>query len=221
MKKVILIIDDDIQIGNLEQEVLTAEGYACERAYSGSEAMLILEKLHPDLIVLDLMLPGISGEEVLSRLENIPVIVVSAKVGIEDKVSLLLNGAVDYITKPFNIREFVARVTVALRKTVAPTGDVFTFDEIKVDNTAHMAFVGTHSLNLTKTEYALLKLLIQNPSQVIAKSVILDRISEDTPDCTESSLKTHISHLRTKLRAASGKDYIDSVWGIGFKLICE
>ena len=97
MKKSILIIDDDIQIGNLEQEVLEREGYICYRAYSGTEAVLLLEKQQPDLILLDLMLPGISGEDVLRRISGIPIIVVSAKVGIDDKVSMLTGGAVDYI----------------------------------------------------------------------------------------------------------------------------
>lgn len=162
-----MIIDDDIQIGNLEQEVLTNEGYSCERAYSGSEAVLLLEKTRPDLILPDLMLPGLSGEEVFKKIKGIPVIVVSANVGIEDKVSLLLDGAVDYITKPFNIRETAARVAVALRKVNPEREDVITYDEIRVDTVSHMAYVGDEPIGLTKTEYAILKLLIRNPSQVM------------------------------------------------------
>lgn len=220
-KRIILIIDDDIQIGNLEQEVLEREGYICRRAYSGTEALLLLEKERPDLILLDLMLPGVSGEDVLKRISGIPVIIVSAKIGIDDKVSLLLGGAADYITKPFNTRELLARVEVQLRKASGPVSDVYKCGDILLDTVSHIVSVCGESVNLTKTEYAILKLLIQNPNRVIAKSTILDRISEDTLDCTESSLKTHISHLRSKLREASKKDYIEAVWGIGFKMIDE
>ena len=137
----ILIIDDDAAIGNLEQEVLERAGYAVLRTYSGTEALLLLKDSRPDLVLLDLMLPGLSGEEVLPQLQGISVIVVSAKTAVQDKVGLLL-----------------------------------------------------------------------------AKSVLLDHIGADTPDCTEGSLKTHISNLRGKLRDATGKDHIEAVWGIGFRL---
>jgi len=221
MGKTILIIDDDIQIGNLEQEVLEREGYVCLRAYSGTEAVLLLEKQHPDLVLLDLMLPGLSGEEVLGRIQGIPTIVVSAKIGIDDKVALLTEGAVDYITKPFHNRELAARVAVALRKAPLTAGEVYRCGELTLDTGSHAVKVGDKEISLTKTEYAILKLLLQNPNRVIAKSVILDSIGADTPDCTESSLKTHISHLRTKLREAGGKEYIEAVWGIGFKISGE
>lgn len=218
MREKILIIDDDIQIGNLEQEVLEREGYSCMRAYSGTEALLLLEKERPDLILLDLMLPGLSGEEVMEKLSGIPVIVVSAKVSIDDKVSLLMDGAADYITKPFNTKELAARVAVQLRRKSEPLSGFISCGDIRIDTAGRTAVVCGKEISLTKTEYAILKLLANNPDIVIAKSVILEKISEDTLDCTESSLKTHISHLRSKLRAAGEKDYIESVWGIGFKL---
>ena len=118
--KRILIIEDDMQIGNLEQEVLGQHGYACIRAYSGTEALLLLERDQPDLVLLDLMLPGLSGEEVLRKIGAYPVIVVSAKAGVDDKVALLLGGAQDYITKPFSTKELLARVQVQLRRAGAP-----------------------------------------------------------------------------------------------------
>jgi len=219
--KTILIIDDDLQIGNLEQEVLEREGYRCLRAYSGTEALLLLEKQRPDLVLLDLMLPGLCGENVLQHIQDIPVIVVSAKAGIEDKVTLLLGGAEDYITKPFHVQELLARVAVALRKATARPADSTRYSDLVMTHASHAVTVAGREVNLTKTEYAILKLLLQNPKQVIAKSVLLDRISEETLDCTESSLKTHVSHLRAKLREAGGKEYIESVWGIGFKLAEE
>lgn len=221
MQKTILIVDDDVQIGNLEQEMLEKEGYRCSRAYSGTEASLILDREKPDLILLDLMLPGLSGEEVLSKIKGIPVIVVSAKVGVDDKVSLLQGGASDYITKPFNTRELLARVEVQLRRTEPQDDGILRCGELALDTVSHMASAGGGSVSLTKTEYAILKLLMQNAGRVIAKPVILERIGEDTLDCTESSLKTHVSHLRTKLRGISEKDFIEAVWGIGFKFSAD
>ena len=215
----ILIIDDDVAIGNLEQEVLEREGYLVQRAYSGTEALLLLKEKKPDLILLDLMLPGMSGEDILSQIQGIPVIVVSAKTAVEDKVELLLGGAVDYLTKPFDMKELLARIKVRLReKSSLRLSPVYTYEELTIDTASHSVCVAEKQINLTRTEYAILKLLMQNPEQVIAKSVLLDCISMDTPDCTENSLKTHISHLRSKLREASGKDYVESVWGIGFRL---
>ncbi len=217
--KRILIIDDDEHIGNLEQELLEREGYAVLRAYSGTEALLLLKRTRPDLVLLDLMLPGLSGEALLPELDGIPVIVVSAKAGVEDKTALLLGGAADYLTKPFDARELLARVAVRLREAArSPLAQVCVCGDLVMDLGARRVTAAGTVVPLTRTEYAILKLLIQNPGQAVAKSTILDRISADTPDCTESSLKTHISHLRAKLREASGKDYVESVWGIGFLL---
>ena len=171
-----------------------------------------------DLVLLDLMLPGLSGEDVLTEIKDIPVIVLSAKVDVDDKVSLLLSGAVDYVTKPFNSKELLARISVALRRGPVSQSGVLDFDDISLDINTHEVSCGENEAKLTRTEYAILKLLVNNPAQVITKSAILDRISYDTPDCTETSLKMHISNLRKKLRDISGKDYIEAVWGIGFKL---
>lgn len=203
--KHILIIDDDIYIGNVIEEALIKEGYQVLRAYSGTEAIYVLSASTPDLILLDLMLPGLSGEEVLSQIRGIPVIVVSAKIDVDDKVALLLGGATDYITKPFEMKELLARITVALRGSVVSADSILSFDNLRLDIMTHEVFAGQQGVNLTRTEYAVLKILMQNPSQVIAKSVLLERISEDTPDCTDSSLKTHISHLRKKLLDIGGK----------------
>lgn len=220
--KNILIIDDDLHIGNLLEEALTQEGYSVSRAYSGTEALLVLSASRPDLILLDLMLPGLNGEDVLPHIKGIPVIIVSAKVDIDNKVDLLLGGAADYITKPFHMKELLARITIQLRNTaVSGTSALLRFEDIALDTTAHLVSVSDKEIKLTRTEYAILKLLMQNPSQVITKSLMLDRISEDTPDCTESSLKMHVSNLRKKLRDASNIDYIEAVWGIGFKLKTE
>ena len=217
--KTIAIIEDDQHIGNVLERNLVREGFTVLRAYSGTEALYLLSQNTPDLILLDLMLPGLPGEEILPKMKGIPVIVVSAKVGIDDKVNLLLGGAVDYVTKPFNMKELLARITVHLRKDrgqeLAP---VLKVADLNMNTASHEVTVNNISVRLTKTEYAILKLLMQNPNQAMSKSVILEKICEDTPDCTEGSLKQHISNLRKKLRDAGEKEYIDSVWGIGFKL---
>lgn len=217
--KHILIIDDDIHIGDVLKEILDREGYRVSRAYSGTEALFVLSQSKPDLVLLDLMLPGLNGEEVLPHIKGLPVIVVSAKVDIDSKVELLLGGAVDYVTKPFHSKELLARIAAHLRNAaISASSPSLIFKDITLNTDTHMASIGENEIKLTRTEYTILKLLMQNPGQVITKSLLLDRISEDTPDCTESSLKMHISNLRKKFREVNGKDYIEAVWGIGFKM---
>ena len=216
--KTILIVDDDVCIGNMLEEILSQQEFRTARAYSGTEALMYLSSNRPDLILLDLMLPGLSGEELLPLIQNIPVIVVSAKAAVDDKVKLLLGGAADYITKPFHTEELLARITVQLRQPSSGFSSILTFDEIRMDTGSRSVEVHGNPVRLTRTEYAILKLLMQNPAQVITKSAIRDRISEDTPDCMESSLKVHVSNLRRKLKEVNGKDYIEAVWGIGFKM---
>ena len=214
----ILIIDDDIHIGNMLEEVLRSRGFLVSRAYSGTEALLVLENKKPDLILLDLMLPGLSGEELLPRISDTPVIVVSAKADIADKVSLLLNGACDYITKPFDVNELVARITVALRKPKAADSDTLTACGLTLHCDTLTVTASGNDVRLTRTECAILKLLMMNEGSAVGRSTILDKISYDTPDCTERSLKQHISNMRRKLMTADGIDHIEAVYGIGFKL---
>lgn len=215
----ILIIDDDAHINDIVSKALQSEGYSVSSAYSGTEALLLLSQSKPDLILLDLMLPGLSGEELLPQIRDIPVIVVSAKADVTDKVGLLMGGACDYITKPFDMKELLARILVQLRKNEkSAEKSLLTYREIMLDTDKHTLFANGKEQKLTRTEYAILKLLMQNPEQVVAKLTILDRISLDTPDCTEDSLKSHVYNLRKKLKALTGKEYISSVWGIGFML---
>ena len=221
--KTIAVIDDDVHINGLLYELLTQEGYRVLRAWSGTEALLLLQTKTPDLILLDLMLPGLQGEEVLPRLKGIPVIVVSARAAVQDKVELLLGGAADYITKPFDTQELLARIQVQLRKEQGPAsagaaGGCLRFGILTMDTGARLLTANGQPVRLTRTEFALLRLLMENPSQVLTKSQLLERLCEDTPDCVESSLKVHISNLRRKLREAGAGDCIEAVWGIGFKL---
>ena len=213
----IAVVDDDIYIGDMLEELLRREGYDVLRAYSGTEAVLLLESGRPDLVLLDLMLPGLSGEAVLPHLAGIPVIVLSAKAGVEDKVELLLSGAADYLTKPFDTRELLARIAVQLRRGT-PQGSLLRHKGIILDPESREAAVDGEAVRLTRTEFGILKLLMQNPKQVIPKYRLLDQLSAETPDCAESSLKVHVSNLRRKLREAGAGECIEAVWGIGFKL---
>ena len=215
----IAVIDDDVYIGDMLEELLCREGYQVLRAYSGTEALLLIRNIRPDLILLDLMLPGLGGEDVLAQIRGIPVIILSAKADVQDKVKLLLGGAADYVTKPFDTQELLARISVQLRDAAPRVCHPFlTFEDLTLHMDTHQVRQGAHIIRLTKTEYAILNMLMQNPGQVITKSQILERIADDTPDCMESSLKVHISNLRKKLREYSDKDYIEAVWGIGFKM---
>lgn len=217
--KIILVIDDDVSIGNMLEEILIKEGYQVLRAYSGTEALLVLDSQKPHLILLDLMLPGLDGRQLLPKIKGIPVIIVSAKAETADKVDMLLSGAADYVTKPFDTQELLARIAVQLRSPSFPgAAPTLEFAGISLSTDTHKVSVCGQPVRLTKTEYAILKLLISHPSQVITKTLLLERISEDTPDCMESSLRVHISNLRKKLRDAGGRDYIEAVWGIGFKM---
>lgn len=215
MKK-ILIVDDDITINSLLTEILTKNGYSVIRAWSGTEALMLFEKQRPDLIILDLMLPGMSGEELLPQIKDIPVIVLSAKISVSDKISLLTLGASDYVTKPFDTEELLARINVQLRGRPSAQNSVIAYNEIELDTLSHTVCVNSSPVSLTRTEYAILRALLANPGRAMSKSAILDEITLDTPDCTEDSLKVHVSNLRHKLQSAGAQDYISSVWGIGF-----
>lgn len=216
--KTVLIVEDDPAISDLIAEVLTTGEIQPIRAYSGSEALLVLQRRHPDLILLDLMLPGISGEAVMERVPDIPVIIVSARGEIDDKVDLLRSGAADYITKPFDTRELLARIEVQLRPAAGRRSPDLTCGPLTLSPLLQQVSAGGQTVKLTRTETAILKLLMRNSGQVITKSEMLEQISEDTPDGMENSLKVHISHLRAKLRNICDQEIIESVWGIGFKL---
>ncbi len=211
----ILIVEDDLTIHNLLKELLLE--YKVIDAYSGTEALMILEKEPVDLILLDLMLPGLNGEEIIKRYNHIPIIVLSAKISSKDKVTNLLNGASDYLTKPFDNDELLARIKVQLRNK--KDGNL-NFKELTL-KTNHNLLINNKEVKLTKTEYAILKQLLINKENVISKSLLLELISMDTQDCDELSLKVHISNLKKKISKYTSKNYIESVWGIGYKLIDE
>lgn len=215
----ILVVEDNIDIHNLIEEVLKEQHYQIINAYSGTEAFMILEKYKIDLILLDLMLPGINGEEIIKKVKNIPIIVISAKISLDDKVNVLINGANDYITKPFDTKELLARIQVQLRISENKNDkQEISYKDMILNDEIHTIYIGQEQVILTKTEYAILKQLLLNSNQVVTKSKILDLISKDTPDCDENSLKVHISNIRKKMRKYTSNNYIEAVWGIGFKI---
>ena len=218
----IMIIDDDLYINKMLEEALVQAGYSVTKAFSGKEALEIISKVRPDLVLLDLMLPGLSGEELLPHLRGIPVIVVSAKIDVKNKVELLLGGAADYVTKPFDMDELLARITVQLRKpqtSDSGNDDFVCVEGVKLNTALLQVNVEGAEVALTRTECAILKILMVNAGRPVGRSTILDRISLDTPDCTERSLKQHISNIRKKLQAVDETDHIEAIYGIGFKYI--
>lgn len=225
----IMIVEDDVNIGNMLQEALELEKYNVSRAYSGTEALMLLEREKPDLVLLDLMLPGLSGEEILPRLGGALTIVMSAKTDIDSKLKMLYEGASDYVTKPFILSEMLARIAALLRLSVAKEDESAADEEaedmitrvgnISLDTELMTVTIDGNETSLTRTETAILNILMLNVNRPLGRSTILERISEDTPDCTERSLKQHISNIRKKLEALDGIDHIEAIYGIGFKFI--
>ena len=215
----ILIVEDDEDIGAVLERELSKDGYETSRAVTGTEGRMMLAK-NPDLILMDLMLPGLTGEELLTHIpKETPVIAVSARSSVDDKVSLLTSGCVDYITKPFDIKELKARVIAALRTAEGKKpGGRIKCGEMEIDTDKHEVTISGVELKLTRTEYAILKMLATGKGRVISKSELLDLIKSETPDCTESSVKVHVSNLRKKIKEITDTEYIEAVWGIGFKL---
>ena len=217
--KDILIIEDDKAITRILELEFKHEGYTYDIAFDGKDGLEKFQSSQYGIILLDLMLPGLNGEEILKKVNNIPIIVISAKISLNDKVNCLLNGANDYITKPFDKQELLARIQVQLRINRTINSEL-AFKNLKLLNDNHTLLINTQKVNLTKTEYAIMKQLLLSPTQVITKSKLLDLISLDTEDCDESSLKVHISNIRKKIRKVTDEEFIESVWGIGFKM-CE
>ena len=237
----ILIVEDDININNLLCEVLRKAGYTCEQAFSGTEAKLLLdikEKAYT-LVLLDLMLPGASGEEVLKEIRKhgrLPVIVLTAKDSIDDKIGVLTNGADDYITKPFEIREVLARIQVQLRHIEAETeaetevktkagiqegqgsGRLEFRDMVLIRSTFEVSIGGRVLPKITKQEFAILELLLKNPKQVFSKEDIFEYAWDEPYMGETKTLDVHISNIRKKIKTVTPDEYIETIWGIGYRL---
>lgn len=226
-KEKILIVEDDSDINGLLCKILEKEGFETISAYSGSEALLRLSMEQFDMMLLDLMIPGTSGEEVLRQLreeENeIPVLVLTAKASLEDKVSVLNLGADDYLTKPFENEEVVARVNARLRRfrKKSNTGKdekKLQFKNLVLDKEARTCHVKGQEILLTVLEFDILTLLLEHPDKVYSKENIYQAVWKDNYIGEDSTVSVHVSNIRKKIAAVDEEEYIKTVWSIGFKL---
>ncbi len=222
----VLIIEDSADINDLIGEALKKAGYEYRQAFSGTEGLLRAETEQFDLAVMDLMLPGMSGEELLPRLrekQGIPVIILSAKDSLDSKLSLFDLGAEDYMTKPFEVEELIARIGVRLKKASAgrgPEGKKLVLKDLVLDPEGFCGEIGGDKLSFTKQEFKILELLLSNPQRVFSKQDIYDYAWEEYYMGEDKTVNMHISNIRKKLKAVSEEEYIETVWGIGFKAKC-
>ena len=222
----ILIVEDDNDINSLLRRILTGAGYQVVQAYSGTEALLQYQSVSPDLVLLDLMLPGLSGSQVLGKLRgelssDVPIIILSARDGLSDKVALLDIGADDYIVKPFEPDEVVARIRAALRRRskVSAAQEELTYKNIALRPDLRKVTVRGRELALTAIEYELLYTFMRNPEKVYSREKLYEEVWKDGYYGTDHTVNVHVSNLRKKLKDADGQeDYIQSVYGIGFRL---
>lgn len=223
----ILVIEDDADISHLICEMLNTEGYKPHAAYSGTEAMMCLKEKEWQLVLLDLMLPGMKGEEVLVKLrqhKKMPVIVLSAKADKKSKLDALFVGADDYITKPFDIDELSARIHAQVRRVrefSIPFNEyrILQFHDIKLNLDTREVLIGDKKCILTAREFDILHLLMEHPKKVFTRANIFESVWKDEFLGDENTVNVHISNLRAKLSIGELKnEYIKTVWGIGFKL---
>lgn len=225
MSNYILIVEDDNDISQMLRELLQQEGYAIKQAYAGTEALFYLEKECPKAVILDLMLPGISGEELLSKIKTAypqtAVIVVSAKEELQTRISILRAGADDYITKPFDTDELLARLEAVLRRSAKEqiSEKVLQYKDIVMfPDKAHVMVAGVE-IKLTRREFLILKLLMENSGKVFTKSNIYESVWNEEFLGEDNAVNVHISNLRQKIAKVNNKEtYIETVWGIGFKM---
>lgn len=227
MNNKILIIEDDSDINDLLSEILSREGYEVTKAYSGSEGKLLINSNDYDLILLDLMLPGITGENLIEEIRKIkvmPIIVISAKTSKEDKINVLRLGADDFIAKPFDIEEVIARVEAQLRRytkfsTNISNSNNITYKNLYLNRESHEVYVNNKLINLTLREYSILELLLTNPKKVFTRANIFESVWKSEFLGDDNTVNVHMSNLRSKINSVDkDTEYIQTVWGIGFKL---
>ncbi len=235
----ILIVEDDNDINSMIKTALSKEGYECVSAFSGTEALLRLEVDKYDLVILDLMLPGVEGQEVLKQARekmNIPFIVLSAKDELDTKVDLLTLGANDYMTKPFELKELLARIQVQLRMSSVnalsvttsnqdsskisdtQTRNTLDYKELSLDLNSKALIVNGNSITLTAQEYKIMELFLKNPGKVFSKNEIYEYAWDDYYMGEDKTIYVHISNIRQKIKKYTKQEYIETVWGLGFKL---
>lgn len=216
MKKV-LLIEDEPQIARFVQLELQHEGYDVTLAYDGREGLEVFKASSFDVVLLDIMLPSLNGIEVLRRIRftsSVPIIMLTARDSVMDKVSGLDNGADDYITKPFAIEELLARLRTVLRKHSVPT--LLSFKALTLDVDQHECFVQKEKIELTKKEFELLHLLLINKNKVLTREVLLEKIWGYEFDGTNNVVDVYIRYLRSKIEDPFNLKFIHTVRGIGY-----
>lgn len=222
--KRILVIEDDPEINKLLNKILTKAAMNPVPAYSGTEGLLQLENNTYDLVILDLMLPGISGEELIHKIREtstIPIIVITAKVDIEDKVQVLKMGADDYITKPFNQDEALARVEVQLRKLSVYRGRTTekVWRALQVNPDKRSVYLENKEMHLTIAEFDILSLFVSHPEHVFSKREIYEKIWTGPYLGDDNTISVHVSNIRKKIAEITSDEYIKTIWGVGFMLV--
>ncbi|HIR83830.1 MAG TPA: response regulator transcription factor [Candidatus Galloscillospira excrementavium] len=222
----ILVVEDDPDINRLLCKILTDGGYDCRPAFSGSEAVLWAQQYNYDLVLLDLMLPGLTGEEFIAQMrqkKTMPIIVLSAKAGVADRVNVLKLGADDFIPKPFDNSEVLARVEAQLRRYRQFSGgggekQVLTCGDLVLDRESVTVTAGGKPVALTAREFDILALLMSHPKKVFTRGQLYEQVWGGEYFGDDNTVNVHISNLRSKLAKVSGGEYIKTVWGIGFKM---
>lgn len=218
----ILVMEDDSNINNLITEALQKEGYICTQAFSGTEGIMCIQKETFDLVILDLMLPGMTGEEWIAKIRpsmKVPIIVVSAKDELDHKIDVLTIGADDYLTKPFQIKELIVRVQVQMRRTNEGfIQSELCYKDMVIKKDTFQVFLKGEELILTRQEYKILELFLIYPNKVFRKQEIYNYAWEDYYIGEDKTIHVHISNIRQKIKKITEDDYIETVWGIGFKL---
>jgi DNA-binding response OmpR family regulator len=223
----ILIVEDNKDVNTMLAEVLVSNGYEVNSAYTGIDGLKEIKTQEYDLILLDIMLPYKSGDEILKEVRgfsDVPVIIISAKDMISTKIDLLKMGADDYITKPFDLDEAVARVETNLRRAYKQVNieKVFRYKDMVFDDNSKRITVNDIELDLTAKECQIIKLLIKNRDKVFTKANLYETIWQDAYLGDDNAVKTHMSNLRSKLKAANAyNEYIETVWGLGYRLYKE
>ena len=220
MKAHILVVDDDPRITDLVRRILAYEGYSVAIASSGNDALNRTLEHPPDLIVLDIMLPGLDGLEVARRLraagDNVPILMLTARDAVTDRVEGLETGADDYLVKPFAPEELLARVKALLRRKQEERHEVLRYVDVELDTGTRIAHRGAREIELSPTEYELLLLFMKRPRQVLTRDIILDRVWGIDFEGSSNVLEVYVSYLRTKLEAGGEPRLIHTVRGVGY-----